>query len=312
MTMIRYPLRRLWIQSESLQKRLRCFSSSKDSSTSTEFVDPALEWGRQNPAIAEHCLKVPLPSNNATATTSSSPLHSLEAYWKWRQWDFSAAKSSEEQMHAKAIVSHVLSAPLTLATFFQKVNNNNNNNNPPKRRHHWCCVGARAEATLPLELWKEFLVAASSTNNNDSIQLSLDFIGPEIPCAKNLPPQTLTYNDYSQLSLQWVYQGFLHDYLRTNLSPTWTGFVLLNPGLGHAHLKEGWKPTLDYLLRQQRPIWLTAHSELDAQRDAQVLLERGYRVTPMDNPFASRITYQDPFDASHQVQPNHSVMMILP
>lgn len=110
--------------------------------------------------------------------------------------------------------------------------------------------------------------------------------------------------------------------------------ILYNSGLGHANQFENWKPTLEYLLQlqqqlppqpvespkfskqqQQRPeqrrrpvIWLTAHSHLDAQRDAQVLQEY-YKVENVKyqrNPFASRVTYQDPLLVPTTLQKNNS------
>jgi hypothetical protein len=58
-------------------------------------------------------------------------------------------------------------------------------------------------------------------------------------------------------------------------------------------------------------LWLTAHSELDAERDAHLLLDQwGIHVDYRPNPFASRIVYQDPFDKSHFVSPNKYVAWI--
>jgi hypothetical protein len=100
-------------------------------------------------------------------------------------------------------------------------------------------------------------------------------------------------------------------------------FIFLNPGIGHPHLQADWKPTLDLLLLHddedstKRPrcfLW-TAHSRVDADRDANQL--RAYTGATsaaqllsdddsyLENPFSSQITYQDPFDATHLVRPNH-------
>jgi hypothetical protein len=54
---------------------------------------------------------------------------------------------------------------------------------------------------------------------------------------------------------------------------------------------------------------LTAHSAKDADRDAKRLREEyGMAVEYQENPFASRIRYQDPLlDPQHYVRPNHYV-----
>jgi hypothetical protein len=67
--------------------------------------------------------------------------------------------------------------------------------------------------------------------------------------------------------------------------------------------------------KHKTPLLLTAHSEWDAQRDWHLLCQEyddSLRIkAPQKNPFASRISYQDPFDSAHRVQPNHSVRMLL-
>lgn len=132
----------------------------------------------------------------------------------------------------------------------------------------------------------------------------LDFVGPDLQVSSQ--PTNLTLGD-SQLTMQRYYQGYFHD-----LAPpekNWDGFVLFNPGLGHPNLKEGWTETLKRLCGQQ--LWLTAHSDLDAERDAKLLREElGLDVDYQLNPFASRIVYQDPFDSTHFVSPNKYIAWV--
>jgi hypothetical protein len=332
------------------------------------YQHSALKWARENPKIAQECLNLPpLPSredylqNNHRRNSlhSLKEIQSLDDYWKWRKWDF-PVDSDAELVEAKALASHVLSAPLTLAT--QLLTNTTCSTMP--RKHQWCCIGARAEASLPLDYWKEMLVLDSAivnVENNENgtptrpLQLTLDFIGPEIV---QRPPVQQSF-EQSTLTIRWLHAGKFHEYwaacqnlkdtttASTSTSSTTTSppqpfnydaYILLNPGLGHAHLKEDWKPTLDLLLprttarkssesesptlkEQQRPapkILLTAHSKLDAERDA-ALLAQEYPLcsqtmsTPLqyaDNPFVSRIAYQDPFEAQHLVRPNHYLVSL--
>ncbi|CAB9513966.1 MSS51 mitochondrial translational activator homolog (Saccharomyces cerevisiae) [Seminavis robusta] len=311
-------------------------SSSTGSGTGTAssagaspFVDPALEWGRAHSELAQACLKVPpLPSSPVTGGTSSSVScsqqnHSLTNfynYWNWRQWEF-PVETDRDLKHGQALVTHVLSAPLTLANFVTTALLAHEEEQ--QDMYHLCCVGARAEATLPMEFWKEFLLALTHSTTTAaatrSIRIQMDFLGPDIH--PQMPPQTLQYRD-NQLQLQWLYRGYFHDYIsdKNNNAPNWNAFVLFNPGLGHEHLKEGWRPTLQYLLQQhtqhRAPILLTFHSQLDAQRDCTLLLQEEHHLpelasNALQNPFASHITYEDPFDRSHMVQPNHSMIMLL-
>jgi hypothetical protein len=200
-----------------------------------------------------------------------------------------------------AIRSHVLSAPLTLATLYNAATTTTAIRAPRRL----CCVGARAEATLPYEYWKEFLLLASVL---EPLQARLDFVGPDIPTSKQ-PTVVALEDDDSSLSLEWHYKGLLHD--EANNDERWDAYIFFNPGLGHDHLEANWRPTLEKVIEEKRPMLLTAHSELDAMRDSQRLggyygLDVQYSI----NPFASRVTYEDPFDRKHIVRPNHYVAYV--
>ena len=130
----------------------------------------------------------------------------------------------------------------------------------------------------------------------------------------------------------------------------WDGYALFNPGFGHPNLKGQWHRTLRLLLGTGKPMLITAHSEMDASRDAAVLGEMlsadaassgvggaygdgrfprgGSPWGYADNPYASRMHFVDPFpsaatssggravggmddDCQHVVRPNHSVLFLL-
>jgi hypothetical protein len=108
----------------------------------------------------------------------------------------------------------------------------------------------------------------------------------------------------------------------------WHGFILFNPGCGHDNLSKSWKPTLGFLNKTKRPLIVTAHSTLDAQRDLKVFQrfktagdggERNMKVSKYQiNPWASRMMYLDPIQEKeemkqsgpHWVRPNHSVLVL--
>ena len=251
-------------------------------------TDVAFMWARKNPDEARACLKVP-PINRV----SFDSFNTLEEYFKGRNWNFSSVDNDEnEYKWAKRLVSHVLSAPLTVSQHFPSQH----------RTQRVCIVGARAEATLPVEYWKEILIA-----NNTAFPLNwtLDFVGPQVLTASN----TVTLRNDDALTLQWTHSGYLHEMMDP---PEWDGFVLLNPGLGHDHLKQGWIPTLEFMFKTGKPILLTAHSERDAQRDAKLLQDVfGRPVDYQRNAFASRITYEDPLSQeTHLVSPNSFVTLL--
>jgi hypothetical protein len=299
------------------------------------YQHSALNWARGNPKIAQECLNLPpLPTRGETQRVNQlKQIQSLGDYWRWRRWDF-PVESAAELVEAKALASHVLSTPLTLATQLLTPNSRVSESNSRKQQQ-WCCIGARAEASLPLDFWKEVLVLGTAIAENDApLHLTLDFIGPEIV---QRPPVQLEYEE-STLNIRWLFAGKFHEWAAAQQVSScscsgmallsYDAYILLNPGLGHAHLKKDWKPTLDLLLttrsaaekseREGYPtILLTAHSQLDAERDAALLTQELSStsqtkriISYAENPFASRIDYQDPFDAQHLVRPNHFLVSL--
>jgi hypothetical protein len=192
------------------------------------------------------------------------------------------------------------------------------------------------------------LGTAVAAENDAPLHLTLDFIGPEIV---QRPPVQLEY-EQSTLNIRWLFTGLFHDWVvaaaaqqqkvttgtsmdtntmdSTDPLLSYDAYIVLNPGLGHAHLKKDWKPTLDLLLstisseRQPHPpaILLTAHSQLDAERDAALLTQECSSssspattttkriISYTENPFANRIDYQDPFDVQHMVRSNHYLVSL--
>jgi splicing suppressor protein 51 len=186
-------------------------------------------WANKNADVARACLRVP-PISKQTHFNSFT---NFEEYWQEsRKWDFSSVKnSSHEREWAQRLVSHVLSAPLTLGYHFPS--------QTPSLRI--CVVGARAEATLPLDYWREILVA-SNMKNDSPLTWGLDFVGPDVVAVQN---HVTLKHDTSSLTISWLHSGYLHDMTD---KPLWDGFVLFNPGLGHDRLQQGWLPTLEFLL----------------------------------------------------------------
>lgn len=367
------------------------FSRLISNGTKIELVDveSAREWSMQNEEIARATMKVPPPppilKNDDQVFDSNG---TFIDYLVCRQWGFNANRLGKEEGYEDykvqcALLSHALTFPLTLGNHVnefqlrhpQVVNHNNAyvHDNERKKKHvvRLCCVGPRAEANLPLEMWREFLIFSNMKRSQESAPLNrsynvnwiIDFIGPDVP--KSMKSRFISLENcntsneklhskgmlfHNSLTMNY-HRGFLHQYILENyqklkkgdfnaegkvsttsdLLSYWDGFILFNPGIGHKNLTKSWLPTLKFILKTERKIVTTAHSELDSQRDLEVWKE----VIDKDrkenhngkkkidalkyelNPFASRISYQDPFppddimeNGFHMVNPNHSILII--
>jgi hypothetical protein len=282
-------------------------SRRRSSSSSQQVIsqeDSTLAWARKNSDIAQRCLQP--PPFDAVPDQNFHHWNSLEEYCQWRRWKFptTADNLEKDTNHGIRLASHVLSAPLTLAKFHSTTVKKESGD--PLR---WACVGARAESTLPYHYWKEMLFLLSNHDNRQH-DVAMDFCGPEV---HTKIPNNRIELDGSALSLRWFHRGLFHELPTTKQQPDWDAYILLNPGVGHDNLRQDWKPTLVQLLSSGKPILLTAHSEKDAARDAQLLAqEYQLSVDYQVNPFRSRITYPDPFDQHHVVSPNHYVATIWP
>ena len=277
------------------------------------FQDEAFQWAREYPDVARACLKVP-PIPNQAPQPRTTTTTTLEEYLLFRQWPI---PQDENQEYALRLVSHALSFPLTMAHYWTIAQESTAA--VQQQQQNWCCVGARAESTLPPPLWKELLVA---TGNPSVRQWTIDFVGPDVVVPRQ---ESNVDTDYpltkTKLTLRCKHGGFFHN--DPGLSNTnYNGFVLFNPGFGHPNHKEGWKPTLQLLMESPRPVLVTAHSSWDAERDANAFREY-FPHTPLDyqeNPFASRIVYKDPLPTTtggsggedHYVSPNMFAAWIHP
>lgn len=278
---------------------------------SQALIDSKLvnEFASKNANLARAALKTPkinLDNNINTTDTTSMPT-SLDEYLKWRGWE---SKYVQHEM-TNALLSHALTFPLTLAYhanhFLQDDKNHSSHSHSQSVKNiNLCCVGSRAEANLPDEYWREFLIATnrfhfdpSRSSSNQRIHWTIDCIGPEIsshlktrhihiinnedededsksethtPC---IPHSTLTLNYHKGLLHNHVLDVYKSDKGEGNVNVNailqkWDGFILFNPGIGHPHLESSWKPSVDFMLKTKQRILTTAHSEVDSERDWKV------------------------------------------
>jgi len=361
--------RRLSSSAVIFKNRSYSFSTSLNNELSnnreqSSFLS-ARDWAKQNPSIARKILETPqLPSaslSNSLMKSSTNDLNSFEEYLQFRNWKLPSqvyldsqkerSPSNDHDKYAMQLISHSLSYPLTLASqshhFLSSV---------PKtstiQHIRLLCIGARAEATLPTNYWREFLCYVENnlsfqqqqnhtSSFNGRIHWTIDFIGPDVP--KGIPQRSIPGSSkYHKLDLI-CHNGYFPQYFTDSSHPKsnyndyedlWDGFVLFNPGIGHPNLQSHWISTLANLLTSNetssfhtKPIIFTAHSLLDSKRDLELLqLFAKENNTIMDellqpkevsihykpNAFASQMTFVDPFDSTHTVAPNHCIFTWVP
>ncbi|CAM9766987.1 unnamed protein product, partial [Phaeothamnion confervicola] len=213
-------------------------------------------------------------------------LGGLDAYLDARAWQPGDGSG-------RRIVSHLLTYPLTLASALHRLKASQEGVGKYGDSLSIVCVGARAEASLPLPLWRELLFACPwlQALNIHFIGLDCPGVSPAAgagnaagntirpakagaPSAVNGSTVTATLEGRSvHFSLT---RGLLH--AAAAVSPdvraaatAADAFVLFNPGLAAPALRDGWRPTLDFLLPLRRPVVMTSHSDADADADAALL-----------------------------------------
>lgn len=284
-------------------------------------------------AFCRQSLKVP-PVQSSYIMDRSSRHHAtknLFNYLSWRKWDPQYLSNP----YSYAMISHALTYPLTMASnafHFQR--------EKEKSVIRLCCVGARSEAYLPDDYWREFLhFCTINSFETQPSKWQIDFVGHDLPShmksrtislidsftnTQTLASDKIQNHTGVLSSLQMTFtSGLLHNHVRElyktksvqEILSLWDGFVLFNPGIGHPNLESSWYPTLKFILNTKKPALITAHSELDSQRDGNILKKHcGELFTHDNNPFSSLMAYEDPFPpetgVQHLVRPNHSVLLI--
>ena len=317
------------------------------------FSTAIRQWAAQNPTLARQVLTPPTVSN-ASSLSNDGNLQStllncgdsvsLELYLQKRNWNipFDSDKHSFYE-EAIGLVTYPLTFPLTLAHYGTRTLLNHPDNeegcDETSRQNLYqgdiCCVGARAEATLPEPFWRELLIATLPYVQNWKIS----FIGPEVP--KGLRPKRIYLcadskeeNESNCFLDLTFHNGYFHDVLLASyqnragefdnaklVSRLWDGIVLFNPGIGHPYLKAGWESTIRLLIRSGVYLFFTAHHEIDRDRDLSTIRtymkEEGFEESTVSskleyvrNPWASRMEVEDPLNRAQIVKANEYVLVI--
>lgn len=176
-------------------------------------------------------------------------------------------------------------------------------------------VGARAEATMPRQLWDELLCFHPTVRAFD-----ITLVGDDVPATRDTTKrmkQTTSDRVVRLEAINGLYHE-LHVVERTRARPPPHALVLFNPGVGHPGLKARWRPTLAALVASGKPILLTSFSQADQDRDVAALAElRGecgelaFVVSPESNPFRSLKCQIDPLHVlAPPIQTNSRVMVV--
>jgi hypothetical protein len=309
-------------------------SSSKQQNTEINLTPPSygpcsvLEWAAlpENRAVAAECLDVPSTATHKMTSFDASKISNWEEYWTQRQWSLpNQLKNDTEREHGQALATHVMTAPMTIISMLKPLLEvceikNNKKMGTSVTKVKWCCLGARSEASLPIQFWQEMIDLIHAKRrvmiNVDArksylLDISLDFIGPEMNPQPDITLQQsalVPHGEYdfvtskaltTRCTIRWRYKGMYHEYFNKNFSnidlfdKQYDSYILFNPGVGHPNLQSSWQPTLQLLFEQYYRInslagcclILTAHSALDAERDSRLLqqyISFSYDTTTID------------------------------
>lgn len=176
-------------------------------------------------------------------------------------------------------------------------------------------LGARAESSLPREVWQQLAFLFPR------VAFHLIFIGPESMTNRDAEfplPERTPGNPFGavvedrishemKISTIVEYYHTLHQArLFQPFDPYFDCFVLFHPGLGHPASSHEWAETLPQLLETKVPIIATGYTEWDMQRDRKWVEEQmggemDILMEPGENKFRSLrwdINDYDPVDLS--------------
>ncbi len=157
-------------------------------------------------------------------------------------------------------------------------------------------LGARAESTLPGDVWMQGFPFIFP-----DVAFQIHFIGPEAHVGKGRRTvktpdggETEYYNSRLTFSTHTDLYHTLHK-ARTfaPFDPYLDVFYLPCPGLGHERTKGQWADTMPALLETKCGIFITGYSEADMKRDIAFIAEEckgeyDLLLRPGENKFASR------------------------
>ena len=320
----------LLVTAASSNIRPRCYPSYSFFCRNRKLLTTRIRsWAESNPALARQVLTPPPPFLSSSSSsgivwnllaemTSGDSTTLLEMYLQQRNWNIPCDLNREE---AIGLVSYPLTFPLTLGFYYCSTMTSCHKSTAPIRI---CCIGARAEATLPDIFWKELLISTFP------LSWDITFIGPDVGEKQRPMRIELDANHSTSTFLHLSFQnGYFDEYIiratknkndqATLISNTWDGVILFNPGIGHPFLKKKWNTTMQLLLQEDVLLLMTAHNKIDCERDFQTFQNlqlqspkrstRTYSDAYIPNPWSSRMQVEDPLNTTQLVRANAYVLM---
>ena len=243
----------------------RTFATINSDNTSTSYsVEdcPHRTFAKRYPEAARRVLSVPSYVRN------NHPIlldEKLENYLQWRGWDIEGILQDYgcgdlEQLNYSAAVgllSHPLTFPLTLGRHISHMMYSHESKKKVDSKGYdlhgvmmkqsnnlrICCVGARAECTLPDDYWRELLCSVPYFDNqmaNDDCQgenissteqsfdFTIDFVGPDVPKAAKSKTIQLSDNSNGKSNQQAQHHCSNKHTLTLNYHTSFLHEVILN------------------------------------------------------------------------------------
>lgn len=264
---------------------------------------------------------------------------------------------------ARRFLSHILTYPLTLAAGLKKAAALKETATDGIHLSV-ACIGARAEGSLPPSLWLETLIALPGVELLDLHLLGPEVVLPlRLPTAPGSSPgkgfgagngstarMNLNVSGNKSLQVTWTRatvgatprepegagssavdtaagsRARAEEAMEETIRKA-DAFVLFNPGLGHPHLRQGWKSAAERLIISGLPIVVTCHSSKDLARDyaeidaigqrclgVEWAKGRGAHILPRENAFRSLRQTEDPLGEPGEarlVSPNWGMIILM-
>jgi hypothetical protein len=272
---------------DSIQKySIYHYSTWKNSVIAKKEIEEDIRWTRSNDA------KALLNDFISNVSNDNNQIGNMNEYINHRLVSNSINQTSNHASQQR-VLSSLLTYPLTISHALRTVFPLDH----IKPNMHIVVLGARAESSLPSIWWKEVLYSQHVAQST-----KITMVGPgQALSPRATKPHQHSWNNKNVEVHTGQYTELFHA-LPNHFELLFTAdmFVLFHPGFGHEKMTPLWMPTLELLFQTRKPIYCTAYSPTDLQRDIDKLQQCAeeldsqdlgesleFIVPPTQNPFAS-------------------------
>ena len=313
---MKYSIRRLLDRHGSH----KAFATTNSDNTSTSYsVEdcPHRRFAKSYPDAARRVLSVPSYVGNNNPILRDEK---LENYLQWRGWDIERILNDYgcgdlEKLNYSAAVgllSHPLTFPLTLGRHISHMMYSNKSTNVGGMKQmnnlRICCVGARAECTLPNDFWRELLYSVqyfdkqmanddceqgeNSSSTKQSFDFIIDFIGPDVPKGVKSKTIQLSDNDDGKSNQQEQQHSNNKHTLTLNYHTSFLHEVILNLLKSfHDESENGNDINIEVPLGERRVLFNQFKSKLGEYWDGYVLFNPGVGHTNLQKQWEPTLKY---------------------